>query len=240
MIKNIYILWFQGYDNAEELVKYCVNSWKHYNPEWNIILLDDTNLSKYIQLENYITDIHTKNINKTALSDVVRLILLKMYGGLWVDATTFCNKPLNDWLPNYINEGFFAFDKPGPDKLLSTWFLYANKDNYIIDKWLLSVINYYKIHNEPHAYFWVHYLFGDIYNKDSTFKNIWDKVPKLSANGSGPHYLQEKGMFKNLISEIKNDIDSKITPLYKLTYKCNFSEYDETKNLYYLYSTIKF
>ena len=234
MIETIYILWFQGFKNAPELVKRCVNSWKYYNPSWNIILIDDNNLKEYVYLENY-----KINFNKTALSDVVRILLLKLYGGLWVDATTFCNKPLNDWLPNYIKEGFFAFDKPGPDRLLSSWFLYSDKNNYIIDKWCNKTLEYYKNNNNPDTYFWFHYLFGDLYKSDKIFKEIWDKVPKLSANGNGPHYLQEHGMFKNISIQNKLDIDNKITPLYKLTYKCNFLEYNENLNLYYLYSTIK-
>ena len=77
-----------------------------------------------------------------------------------------------------------------------------------------------------------------MYNSDDQFREIWNKVPKLSANGYGPHYLQEKGLFNFLTCEIKKDIDCKITPFYKLTYKCRFQEYNETKNIYYLYSTI--
>ena len=50
--KNIYILWFQGFDNAPDVVKQCVNSWKYHNPDWNVILLDDTNLNTYINLKN--------------------------------------------------------------------------------------------------------------------------------------------------------------------------------------------
>lgn len=235
MIKTIYILWFQGFDNAPDIIKKCVDSWKYYNSDWNIILLDDNNLCKYLTLDNYLC----KNINKIALSDIVRIILLKSYGGLWVDATTFCNKPLNDWISNYIKEGFFAFDKPGPDRLLSSWFIYSEKDNYIIDKWYNSVIIYYNNRDTPHTYFWFHYLFGEIYNKDVIFKNVWDNVPKLSANGIGPHYIHENGLFKNITPKIKKDIDTKITPLYKLTYKRNFPIYNESIIIYYLYSTIK-
>ena len=238
MNKNIYILWFQGFENAPEIIKRCVDSWKHYNLDWNIILLDNTNINKYIYIQEYI-DMTNKDINFTALSDVIRIILLTTYGGLWVDATTFCNKPLNDWLPKYINSGFFAFSKPSEDKLISTWFLYSEKEHYITSAWLKSIVDYYKIHNQPHTYFWVHYLFGDLYNSDNKFKEIWEKILKFSANGLGPHYLQEKNMFNKITNEIKQDIDNKITPLYKLTYKSNFTNYNETTNLYYLYSTIK-
>ena len=68
---------------------------------------------------------------------------------------------------------------------------------------------------------------------------MWDNIPKLSANGNGPHYLQEIGIFSNITIKIKTDIDTKLTPLYKLTYKCDFLKYNETINLYYLYSTLK-
>jgi hypothetical protein len=67
------------------------------------------------------------------------------------------------------------------------------------------------------------------------FKEQWDKVPKLSANG--PHSMQQKGLFSHY-SHTQKEIDDKITPLYKLTYKCSFPTYDETLSLYYLYSTI--
>ena len=236
MNKTIYILWFQGFDTAPDVVKKCVASWKHYNRDWKIILLDNKNLHKYVRIENYI-NIKNKNINYTALSDIVRIILLKTLGGLWVDSTTFCNKPLNDWLPQYIQEGFFAFDKPGPDRLLSTWFIYSDKDNYIINKWLQSVQQYYTIHNTPHTYYWVHHLFGNLYNSDNIFRAHWDNVPKLSANYLGPHYLLNR-MFQRINSDIKNKIDNKSIPLYKLTYKRKFPRLDVSLNVYYLYSTI--
>lgn len=239
MIKTIYILWFQGFDTAPELVKQCVISWKYYNPDWTIVLLDSTTLIQYIDIETYIPNMNQKNINKTAMSDIIRCLLLNLYGGVWVDATTFCNKPLNDWLPACIHEGFFAFNKPGRDRLLSSWFLYSTPHAYILNKWFHKTVDYYTRNNEPHTYFWFHYLFGDLYASDPVFKRIWDNVPKHSANGLGPHYIQEKGLFTRVSQQIKSDIDSKITPLYKLTYKCKFLPYDETKLLYYLYSTIK-
>jgi hypothetical protein len=240
MIKTIYILWFQGFDNAPELIQKCIHSWKFYNPDWNIILIDDTNLHHYIHLDTYIHNIHDKHIEKCHLADIIRTILLKIYGGLWVDATTFCNKPLNDWLPHFISQGFFAFERPGPDKLLSNWFLYSDPHNFIISEWCTSTVNYYILNDKAHNYSIHHYLFGDLYNSNHTFKSIWDTVPKLSANDFGPHYLQQKGMFNTLTSQIKHDIDNKITPLYKLTYKCNFPQYDPSLNLFYLYSTLNY
>ena len=185
MNKTIYILWFQGFDSAPELVKKCVQSWKHYNTDWNILMLDRKTLVNYVKLEDYV-DLTKKKVPKPALSDVVRISLLNKYGGLWVDATTFCNKPLNDWLPNYIKTGFFAFNKPAPGRLVSTWFMYSEKEHYITHTWLKSLVEYYTINDTPHDYYWVHYLFGKLHRNDEKFKELWKIVPKLSPLGLGP------------------------------------------------------
>ena len=235
MNKTIFILWFQGFDKAPEIIKKCVQSWKYYNPEWKINLLDNTNLKDYININNYVNTID-KKINFTALSDIVRLILLDTYGGLWVDATTFCNRPLNKWLSTYVRNGFFAFNKPGPDRLLSTWFIYSSKKNLITQKWLNAVVDYWKIHNTPHTYYWVHYLFGDLYKTDNVFMSLWNNILKIAA--AGPHAFVNKGMFGKISPKIKSDIDTKIAPLYKLTYKYVLPQYDKSLILYYLYSTI--
>ena len=239
MIKNIFILWFQGFDNAPQIVKKCVESWKFYNPDWNIVLLDDNNLHKYVKLERYIINIKNKHIEKAHLSDIIRVILLNNYGGVWADSTTFCNKPLNDWLPKCIKNGFFAFSKPAHDRLISNWFLYSDKSNYIINLWRILTINYYRAHDKAHTYFIHHYLFNYLYNKNKIFREIWNRTPKLSANGLGPHYLQEKKLLNNFTYKVKNDIDSKVTPLYKLTYRYDFlKKYNNQALLHHLFSTI--
>jgi len=238
MIKTIYILWFQGFNNAPYIVNECVNSWKHYNPTWNIVLLDNDNLKQYINIEDHIVNLKNKQIANTQLSDVVRSLLLNLYGGLWVDSTTFCNRSLDEWLPKYVNNGFFAFNKPAPDRMLSSWFLYSEKNGYIINKWCQSIVNYYNKHNNSSVYFIYHYLFGDLYNEDPKFKQIWDNVIKISANGFGPHFLLNK-MFNQITNDIKYNINHKLTPVYKLTYKRDFPKFDKNKNVYYLVSTIK-
>jgi len=237
MKKTIYILWFQGFDQAPEIVKRCLSSWKHYNPDWEILELDQTNLHQYIS-DFETNGLFQKPMEKCHLSDIIRCLLLDRYGGLWVDATTFCNKSLNEWLPQYIQEGFFAFDRPGSDRMISNWFLYAEKSNDIIHKWCQSTLHYYSIHEKAETYFIHHYLFVRLYLGDVTFRTIWDCVPKLPASGHGPHFLSEQGLFQPLTESIRSMIDQKRTPLYKLSYKYQFPEYDENLNLYYLYSTI--
>lgn len=232
MNKTIFIYWAQEFKNAPTVVKKCLLSWKLKNPSWSIIELDDKNLNEYINIEEEIPNIMKKNITKTAYSDIIRIFLLEKYGGCWCDATTFCNEPLDNWLNEKIATGFFAFDKPREDRLLSSWFLYADKDNYIIKKWKEKTILYWKNHNNMKNYFWFHYLFGDLYESDERFKEIWNLTPKISADS--PHYIQHQGLLNKLSDKVKNHINGVKIPLYKLSYKYDMKKYNEKCNLSYL------
>lgn len=127
--KNVWFLWFQGYENAPLLVKKCWETWKKHNPDWNLVFLCEANLSQYIDLDPSAE--HLSKLGMVQKSDLVRLQLLYKHGGIWVDSTCFCTKPLNSWIDSYFDSGFFAFRNPGRDRLLSNWFLAASKDNII-------------------------------------------------------------------------------------------------------------
>ena len=223
MIRTIYILWFQGFDQAPEVVTYCVRSWKQYNPEWTVVLLDESNLHHYVTLDYPVQELCHR-------SDVVRMLLLSRYGGVWADATTFCHKPLNDWLPAYIGEGFFVFDRPYSNLMISNWFIYAEPSNLLIQEWGLATLHYYRHHAKAHTYFIHHHLFEQLYTQEA-FKQAWDRVPKFSA--MVPHTLQSMEFLSNL----HEDIDAKRVPLYKLSYKYRVHPYS-AMNLYYLYNTL--
>jgi hypothetical protein len=232
MIKDIYILWFQGFDNAPIVVKKCLASWKHHNPDWNIIELDDTNLSKYIDISMY------RHINLTALSDIVRIFLLNKFGGLWVDATTFCNIPLNNWLEEYITEGFFTFNWPTKHiyHKIATWFIYSEKNGYLINNWEKAVIKYYTFNFEPTKYFWVHELFGELYIGDRDFKSLYNKTKKISTS-EGPYTFKSK--WNNTITKVdRKIIDSAEIKLYKMTYKNNMGIINPNSIAEYLFFSI--
>jgi hypothetical protein len=214
MIKDIYILWFQGFNNAPDLVKKCLFSWKYHNPDWNIIELDDTNLDTYVDVSSY------SQITLTALSDIVRILLLNKFGGIWVDATTFCDMPLNNWLPNNITEGFFTFSWPRKKCInhkISSYFIYSEKGGYIINELEKAIIQYFKDYQTPQEYFWLHRLFGLRYTLDPLFKNAHDKTPCIDA-ACGPHRFSA-ALNRGLTIKDKILIDSNTIPFYKLSYK---------------------
>lgn len=236
MKKVIYIYWGQNFKSAPTIVTKCLLSWKLKNPNWKIIELNDENLHEYIDIEKEIPNIQKKNITKTSYSDIVRIFLLEKYSGCWCDATTFSNESLDNWLDKHISTGFFAFNKPGKDRLLSTWFLYSEENNYIIKKWKERTILYWINHDKMHDYFWFHYLFGDLYNCDKKFQELWDSTPKISADG--PTYIQKEGLLQTLSNLVKEHIHKVKTPIYKLSYKYDTTKYNENCNLSYLLNKV--
>lgn len=133
----IWFLWLQGLNNAPFVVTRCYESWVKHNPGWQIIFLDETTIKDYTSLE-------FKQITKQAFSDILRINLLAQYGGVWADATCFCAKPLDSWLPDHVKSGFFAFERPGPDRMISSWFIASAVSNHITSTLRELVLNYWR------------------------------------------------------------------------------------------------
>jgi hypothetical protein len=181
-----------------------LSSWERNNPGWKFRCLDGTSVGLYLPLKRYI-DLDRQSVTAASLSDIVRILLLREFGGVWVDATLLCNRPLDEWLPGVMDEGFFAFAAPAPDRPLSTWFLSASADSYLVSAWLRRTIEYWSKRAATNDYFWFHHLFRDICDTDVTAAKAWSRVPKVSADG--PHALQ-----------FNRPVDW-TTPVFKLTYR---------------------
>jgi hypothetical protein len=257
--KIIWFLWLQGLEAAPAVVRKCHDSWIRHNPDWQFIFLDEGNIRKH-------ADINIKSVTSQAFSDILRINLLAKHGGVWADATCFCNKPLDEWLTGYMKTGFFAFNKPAPDRMISSWFIASVKNNYITTVWQGAVNNYWQ--NHPHLvsfensrwhflrkriqkrptaiwftylftsalkvypYFWFHYLFAYCYNRDGRFRQLWNDTSKFSADV--PHKLQLTGLLNQLTDDVKDEIDKKISPVYKLTWKFNDADFVSGCTLDYL------
>lgn len=147
--------------------------------------------------------------------------MLSKYKRVWVDATTFCCKPLDEWIHHY-DEQFFAFQRLDMYPI-SNWFLYNGNHSYIA-KTLADAFNTYWMNRvTADNYFIFHLIFKRLYNIDVTFKQEWDKVIKISADI--PHRLKYNGHRTNVPMHIQNEIDTRAAPLYKLEHHNNASSY---------------
>lgn len=121
----------------------CHESWLRHNRSWELRTLDRQDLDRLVDL-HAIAGSHLAEITPQALSDIARVALLEAHGGVWADATTFCCRPLDDWLPDALGGGFFAFARPGRDRLISSWFLASSDGHPLTTAWAREVRRYWR------------------------------------------------------------------------------------------------
>lgn len=114
-IINIWILWFQGInsDDLPLLNRECIKQWKNLNEdnlEFKVNFIDDKKLTNLLPEINklFCNSIHERTLQ--AKSDLVRLMLLEKYGGIWVDSSVFPIYPVSYFISKLLNkEEFFAY-----------------------------------------------------------------------------------------------------------------------------------
>lgn len=163
MGNKIWMCWWQGIDNAPEIVKACIESVRRNAAGREVIVITDENLKDYVDIPKWILDKVDAGIaSRTNLSDLLRLSLLARYGGIWLDATFFCCHPLAsdvysaplfsikrpDYLHGSIASGYFAGYSLGCDEahrfvfsatrdlFLEHW----RQSNYLIDYLLVDYL----------------------------------------------------------------------------------------------------
>lgn len=225
MDKVIWTYWHQGWDQAPEISQRCLSSWLAHNVDWEIRALCKTSLSAYLDLEKELPDFSSKQIDYAARSDLIRVLLLKKYGGIWVDSTVLCTTPLDTWIYPYLEQDFFAFDRPGEDRMVSSWFLAASSTSHIVKCWYEKTLEYWQGRDACDEYFWFHFLFNEAYDSNSLFREIWDRTPKIPAQL--PHLFApyEKIFFEKNTEKIVESLQNPEAPVFKLTHK-----YDHDKN----------
>ena len=227
MNKVIWTCWLQGLDQAPAVVQDCISSWEGHNPGWEIRVLDQSSIHEYLTLPS----LQGKQITRTSFSDLLRLLLLAEYGGIWVDATALCNQGLDNWLPNLLHQSFFAFERPTEDRPVASWFLANSGDSYIVDRWGQATLAYWERHNEAHSYFWFHELFEECCATDARFLREWAQVPKRAAI----HALRpmENDLLRTDLTAAEKTYDPE-TPVFKLSCKFDLARYQPGTLMWHL------
>ena len=236
----VWVCWFQGLENAPEIVKICQTSLRQYLGDREIIVLTDENMSQYVTFPEHIQKKYQKGLIPMAhYSDLLRLEVLTRYGGTWIDATVLCTgeATLNDGrlkVVDYLDADLFLFQyyREGDARIrgVSNWFISAssNQKTLLILKEML-----YQYHNDYNcavAYFIFHVFFMMIAKK---LPEEVVKMPRVSnsfcfllENHLGNRYdeawmkhLTDRCSFHKLNGRLWNEAEGKDN-----TYLCKIKE----------------
>lgn len=212
---TIWICWFQGMDNAPDLVKKCYQSVVENNPDKKVIVITEKNISDYVTFPEYIvTKWKHGVITHTHMTDLLRLELLITYGGLWLDATVLCTGTAPEY---FFGSDLFFFQtlKPGRDghaSYISSWLMEAKTNNKILMATRELCYEYWKTNNTMWDYFLLHDFMSIVLEK---YEEDWKKI--IPRDNATPHILLLR-LFDKYDEKTWAVIKSQ-TQFHKLTYK---------------------
>lgn len=201
MAEKITVWTYWHSEERPAIVNDCIASWRRHldSKKFKIIVLSERNLSEYLSPE-WINQVHNyQDLHKAGQADFIRLSLLKLYGGIWLDASIYLLQNFS-----FIRDfkKFYAPRIPVLDaQTVQTWFLVAPKNDYIISKWLKLYINVlnkkyhlehrwyrirvYTLDNHFKTYFKVYSVYAHLYRVDSVFRK---NTPKCGEYNSKTRY----------------------------------------------------
>lgn len=96
---KIWVCWWQGIDNAPQIVKNCLASISANCKDYDIIEITLDNYLDYVSFPLVILEkFHNGQITKTQFSDLPRMNLLSRYGGMWLDSTLLATGDISEYM----------------------------------------------------------------------------------------------------------------------------------------------
>ncbi len=230
--KIIWQYWGQGVsdDTVPELVKICFASVDKFRGDYQVIRLSDTTLSEYVDIPDFVWEKRLNNpkFTVTFFSDLLRLILLRTYGGIWMDATIL----LTDEIPKeYTEMDYFVFQRSEDEIYKDYWFhvdpyyfcwesdfkvqmlssiIFGKRDSEVLKALVDIDLCFWERSDDLKYYFTLHVFYHYIITrklKDSKCNVV---------NDCTPHILQKKLMVGYPFMTFEEAFRS--SPIHKLTY----------------------
>ena len=196
--RTVWMLWDKGWNKAPRLQAMCLRSFQRHNPDFKIHAMNLSEAEKIINRKQYYTDSSWNKASIQAKSDIIRVELLGAYGGVWADATVYCNEPLSNWIYKLRIEdtrgGFFAYERKDKavneqnEPWISSWFLIATTHSRIIKIWRDTVRKAWTsipLPPQTLGYFWIHRIFANLTKTNLVFQQDFKNVTFMDAGG--PH-----------------------------------------------------
>ncbi len=205
--KIIWQYWGQGVekDNLPEIVQICFASVDRHKGDYTVIRLNDNTINEYVKFPPYVHEkLGTGDFNRTFFSDLLRLALLKGYGGVWMDATIFLT---GDLPPLMTDADYFVYQRDDQEERQDYWqstyaaywgwhpkfkvrmlnsIFFAKPQSKMIATLLDLMLYFWKTQTRITEYFFFQILYNELVsNKMKAYQ-----CPLVSD--VHPHYLQSK------------------------------------------------
>lgn len=126
---DVFSYWHSGRDSAPEVVARCLSRWEDLNPGLRLTVLSNDDLPGI--LRDFPFDVSL--LPPQAQADILRIRLLRLHGGMWVDATLLPVLPVQHWFETYVGPaGFFVYSASPQFWRLTNYLILARPRNPFI------------------------------------------------------------------------------------------------------------
>lgn len=227
--KVIWQYWAQGFDNVPDKVRKCLDSVERYAGEYRIIRLSDGDLADYLDLPGYVMG-KRSCYSVAFFSDLLRVLLLSTYGGIWLDATVMLTGPIPE---EYLTCDYFLFQRDPDEKDKEYWqdtyayyfgwykgfrvnmlssIMIVKRDSAVVRRLAELMLKWWRENDAIPDYFFLQILYDVLVT--GPMKEY--RCPVVSD--CRPHYLQQSINDPRFYLMGREEIMATI-PIHKLTYK---------------------
>lgn len=222
--QNIWICWWQGLENAPDIVKACVNSIQKNAGNHPVVIVTEDNYKEYVHIPEWVEEKKKQGIiSRTHMSDILRLSLLAEHGGLWLDATFFCVKPE---IESYFELPLWSIKRPDylHCSIASGYFATYSLHCAYEKRWIFATIrdfflHYWETNDNLIDYLTLDYMIALAQRHD---EKIAEEFSQIVPNNPMCDELY-KVLGEPFSQEKWNEL-TKDTALFKLTWKQKFSK----------------
>lgn len=212
--KKIWTYWHTK--SLPDIINKCIENWRKYNPEYEIVILNNSNYKEYIK-ECDIIDYPASRFH-ARVADFMRIHVLNQNGGIWLDASTILHESL-DWVLKKYQEQRYEFigyhiasKETKPEyPVIENWFMAAPKGSKFIQKWLEKFLESNKFQSDYDyllyieslgvnlqdlsrtGYLTMHYAIQYVLQKEMSINEIKTKLYLEKAEDGPFKYLHENG-----------------------------------------------
>ena len=212
---RVFTYWAQGRAAAPPLVQVCLARMAELYGD-DLVVLGRDDLRYWVDLPPHwwprVVDNHTH------FSDLLRIELLKQYGGVWLDATCWLAERVPD-LDSLSPDADFAAFRNAPTRIAS-WFMAARASSYIVHVLAAALEIYWEGHDELIDYFLLHHTFEALIHLDERFAAEWSRTAVL--DDVLPHAMQNV-MFDEVDAGTFEELRAACF-VHKLTLKTHFGK----------------
>ncbi len=177
------------------LVKLCTHTWTHHHPDWQVTIVTDDTIHKYLP-DTDVTFIRERGQFANYIqfrSDLVRLHLLALHGGVWADASILMTDTL-EWMlqeqqrdPDIEYVGYylrsFTMDERFP--VIENWMFGCIPNASFVVKWKDAFCNMILEYESIDAYVAARL-------QDTDPQGLASQLPYLNMHLAAQHVLQHE------------------------------------------------